>query len=267
MNFSVKTLLALGFAGTLAGAANAQLPTTYSQGDFLLGFREVGSTKSVVVDIGSISSFNTPQDFAIDLGSTLAAQYGSGWATNANVYFSLAETQSGRTSTVTSPEYLTGPNAGPATVWPRLTSSNSLSLQNDINNLGAEFTSSPGVESNTTDADAYANFMPGGTNDAGHANGNIAWGFFNPTTEGALDQGTAGVELDVIKLVPSTSGAPGTEEGDFTLSPDGNTLIFTPAGAVPEPSSFAAMAVIGALALLGFQVKKARKSSAKRQIA
>jgi hypothetical protein len=90
--------------------------------------------------------------------------------------------------------------------------------------------------------------MPGGPNDAGHANGGIAWGIFNPTTEGNFGQGTAGVELDTIQIPPGSTSAKGTEEGDFTLSADGNTLVFTPE--VPEPSSFAAVAVIGALALL-----------------
>jgi hypothetical protein len=261
MNFSVKTILALGCAGTLAATAGAQLPTTYTQGDFLLGFREIGNNNSVVVDLGPIASFSTTLDFSVNLGSTLSTQYGAGWASNSNVFFSLASTNTGKTNYVTSPEYLTGPNAGPATDWSRLTSTNSGTLQNKINTLGGEFTSA-GVVEPKSDANAYSNFMPGGTTDAGHATtGDVAWGFFSPTTEGTFDQGTAGVALDLIQLAPGTASQLGPDEGTFQISADGNTLSFTPQGAVPEPSSFAAMAVIGALALLGFQVKKSRKTT------
>ena len=259
-----KTLLALGCTGTLAATAHAQLPTTYSQGDFVLGFRDVGNNSSVAVDLGPIASFSTRQVFTINTGATLSAQYGSGFANNANVFFSLAETDSGDlTSYVTSPEYSTGPNAGPATIWSRLTTSNSRAFQNKINNFGNEFTSAGRVQLNT-DPNAYANFMPGGTTDAGHVTAaNISWGYFNPTSEGNLSQGTSGVALDLIQLVPGTG--PGTDLGIFQLSSDGNTLTYTP-NTVPEPSAYAAMA-LGALALLGFQISKARKSSTKKQSA
>ncbi len=263
MNHPVKTFLALGFAGTLAATASA-LPSTYSPGDFLLGFRQVGNTNSVVVDLGPIADFTSLQNFTINAGSTLSAQYGSGWATDSTVFSSLAATDSGdKTSFVTSPEYLTGPNAGPATVWPRLTPTNSTIFQNKINNLGNEFTSAGGVQAKT-DPNAYANFMPGGTTDAGHAtSGNIAWGFFNPTSEGNFDQGAAGVALDLIQLAPGSG--PGTDLGIFQLSGDGNTLTYTP-NVVPEPSSYAAT-TIGALALAGLLINQRRKSSAKEQAA
>ena len=261
--------------GTLAATANAQLPTTYNPGDFLLGFREVGSSNSVVVDLGSITNFNVPAVFAIDAGTTLAAQYNTTgtnpttWQTNPNVYFSLASTDPGDlTSYVTSPEYLTGPNAGPAQVWPRLSTPNSRIFQNKINAFGGEFTSAytttGGEVESKTDPNAYANFMPGGTTDAGHAGpANIAWGFFNPTSEGNFSQGTTGVALDLIQLVPGPGS--GNDLGFFQISPDGNTLTYTP-GVIPEPSSIVA-AVLGVLALGGFQLNKARKSSIKRQAA
>ena len=263
-----KTLLALGCAGTLAATADAQLPTTYTAGDFLLGFREVGSTSSVVVDLGAIASFTSTRSYAINLGSTLTTQYGSGYATNANVFFSLSSTDSGdRTSYVTSPEYLTGVNAGPAYVWGRVTNTNALILQNKINAFGAEFTSRGQVQPNT-DPDAYQNYMPGGTRDAGHATtGNVSYGFFNPTIEGNLGEGTSGVALDLIQLPAGSVNTPGNDLGIFQLSGDGNTLTFTPAALVPEPSSYAAAVLFGALAFLGFRMNKARKSSTKEQAA
>ena len=268
MNHPVtKTLLALGLAGTLAATASAQLPTSYTQGDFLLGFRQVGNTNSIVVDLGPIASFTSPQVFTINVEATLSAQYGSGWASDANVFFSLVGTDSGdNTNYVTSPDYLSGINAGPAKVWPRLTNTNSNIFQGKINTFGSEFTNRGQLEPKT-DANAYANFMPGGTTDAGHATtGNIAWGYFNPTSEGNLGQMTSGVALDLIKLAPGSG--PGSDLGIFQLSGDGNTLTYTP-NAVPEPSSLAALA-LGALALLGLhinKVNKARQASTREQAA
>ncbi len=229
-----------------------------------MGFRQVGNTNSVVVDIGPISNFTSPQNFTIGLGSTLSAQYGAGWASDFNVYFGVSETDSGdKGSFVTSPEYFTGPNAGPAKIFSRLTGTNSGILQNKINNLGNEFTSA-GIVQPKTDPNAFQNFMPGGTTDAGHAGpANISFAFFNPDIEGNFDQTTAGVGLDLIQVLPGSG--PGNDLGIFTLSGDGTTLSFTP-NVVPEPSTYA-MAVLGMLALLGFQLNKARKSSTKKQSA
>ena len=278
MNHPVtKTLLALGCAGTLTATANAQLPTTYTAGDFLVGFREVGNTNSVVVDIGPIANFTTAQVFAINAGATLNAQYGNTWEDNANVDFSLAATSTSttnRTNYVTSPEYLSGPNVGPAQVWSRQTNTVSGNFQSKISNLGSEFATAGEVQNSTTDPNAYQNFMPGGPTDAGHANAGIAWGYFNPTSEGNFGQGAStqsaafstGVALDLIQLQPGSG--PGNDLGIFQLSSDGNTLTYSPAGAsvVPEPSSVA-VSVLAGLALLGFQLNKARKSSTKGQVA
>ena len=159
-------------------------------------------------------------------------------------------------------------------IWSRLTNTNATIFQGKINTFGSEFTnvnnnlvaagdpaSNPQVQP-MTDPNAYANYMPGGSTDAGHAtSGNIAWGFFNPTSEGNFSQGTSGVDLNYIQLVPGTPGTPGTDEGIFQLSGDGNLLTFTPQALVPEPSSYVTLGVLGALALLGFQMNKRRQAS------
>ena len=277
--FALTPIMLVMTAAALSG------PTTYTgtNGDFILGFRQVGSTTSVLVDIGPITDFTAAQTFSLgSLGSVLSTNYGSGWATDANVYFSLAATTrpqdtTARTNYVTSAGYLTGINAGPAFIWGRLTNSTSLGLLNKITSAGNAFnTNSAALQSGTnavlepatsTDPDAYQNYMPGGTTDAGHATtGNDAYGFFNPTTEGNFGQGTSGVALDLIQLIPATGtsvNAPGNDLGIFQLSGDGNTLTF----AVPEPSSYAAVALFGVLAFLGFRMHKARKFSTEVQSA
>jgi hypothetical protein len=263
--FAAMAILAAAGAVLEPSSATAQVTYTNSNGDFLLGFRQVGSTNSILLDIGPISSFTSVQNFNLgNVTSILSTQFGAGWATDQNVFFSLAATtrpgDATRTNYMTSPETTGGAEAVP---WNRLTSTNSLTLQNKVIAMGNAYNgfsaqqaagNSAVVEPNTT-ADAYLNYMPGGTSDAGHANGNIAFGFFNPTTEGNFGNGTGGITLDLIQLVPG-AGA-GVDLGDFTIN--GNTLTFTPDSfeAVPEPSTWA-MAVLGILGLVIIRVRAMR---------
>ena len=232
--FSTPTLLkALLFLAApvvlvLAVAPSANVASyTNTNGDFILGFREVGSTSSLLVDIGPIADFTTAQTFSLGaFGNLLASTYGSNWATTLNVYFSLAATSRPQDGTVlvnyvTSPEY---PASGVAAkVWPRLTQTNSGILQNKIIQCGEDFnlftvqSGTNAVLEPSTSPDAYQNFMPGGTTDAGHATqGNIGWGFFNPTPEGNFQDGATGVVLHLIQLVPGAGS--GTDLGTFVLT-------------------------------------------------
>ena len=66
----------------------------------------------------------------------------------------------------------------------------------------------------STSPDAYQNFMPGGTTDAGHATqANIGWGFFNPTPEGTSRTGRPASILHLIQLIPGSGN--GTDLGNF----------------------------------------------------
>ena len=221
--------------------------TTYDNtaGDFILGFRQVGSTSSILADIGPITDFTTTQTFSLGaFGSLLSSTYGSDWATNPDVFFSLAATTRPQDGTatvnyVTSPEY-PADGAG-AVVWSRLTQTNSNILKNKIIKCGTTYnvftvqSGTSAVLEPSTSPDAYQNFMPGGTTDSSHAtSGNIGWGYFNPTPEGSFKNGATGVILHLIQLIPGSG--PGTDLGNFVLSADGNTLTFTPASpASPTP--------------------------------
>jgi hypothetical protein len=166
------------------------------------------------------------------VGSLLASTFGANWATSSTVWFSVASTASvftDKTNYMTSAGYTGGPDP---TIWNRIGTSPSTSLKNKVIAEGVQynaFTGSLGrVEPQATAPDGYKEYMPGGTNDAGHANGDIAYGYFNPTTEGNFQSGTAGVFLALIRLAATPVGTPGDVLGRFTLSSDGNTLTFTP---------------------------------------
>ena len=226
------TALALVATAMVAPSARAQATYDYTHGDFLIGFRKEGNTNSVLADIGPITDFSQGHTFPLgNVGTLLSSTFGANWATNSTVWFSVASTApvfTDKTNYMTSAGY-TG--VQDPTIWNRI-GSPSTSLKNKVIAQGNQynaFSGSPGVvEPQATAPDGYREYMPGGTNDAGHANGDIAYGFFNPTTEGNFQFGTAGVFLTLIRLAATPVGTPGDVLGRFTLSSDGNTLTFTP---------------------------------------
>jgi hypothetical protein len=235
------TALALVATITLASSARAQVTYDSANGDFLIGFRQQGNTNSILADIGPILDFSVTQTFSLgNIGTLLSSTFGSNWANDPTVFMSIASTQSpalGRTN------YVTFSDQVRTTPWNRLTNTNSGTLQNKIVAMGNQYNTfagqqTPGnpavIEAQAQAPDGYREYMPGGTNDAGHATGNIGFGFFNPTTEANFGGGIAGIGLHLEMLAPG-SGA-GTVLGDFSLSQDASLLTFSP---VPEPSSFA----------------------------
>jgi hypothetical protein len=246
----VKTaLLVTASLAIVASSARAQVIYNNANGDFLLGFRQTGSTNSVLLDIGPIANFNVMQTFSLgNVATLLSSTFGAGWATDANVWFSLAATT--RPGDAANTNYMTRASAVP---WNRLTNTNSAILQNKVIAQGNQYNAfsgqqtlgNPGViEAQALAPDGYREYHPGGTNDAGHANGNISYGFFNPETEANFGGGIPGLQLALIQLVPGTG--PGTNLGFFSLSADGGTLTFSP---IPEPSTYA-LAVLGLAGLL-----------------
>ncbi len=247
-NFIKMTLLALAGAALMATSAKAQV--VYSNGDFLLGFRQVGSANDVLVDIGTFD-VNSNHIFSNlgNLGATLATTFGVGWATDMNVFFSIGATTAGSSHVnfVTAPHNNGDPQPTP---WNNLSTGNSIALSNKFFAQGTaynQFTQTmgnPAVVQPNSSTDSYAAYMPGGVNDAGHANGNIAYGFFNPTTENNFGAGVANAFLNLYQLTPG--GGQSQLLGFFSLSADGNTLSYM---AIPEPSTYA-LAVFSLAGLL-----------------
>jgi hypothetical protein len=175
----LAAIIALIAAATavVAPSATAQVIYNSSNGDFLIGFRQEGNTNSVLADIGPIVDLTGSHTFPLgDLGTRMSATFGANWATDATVWFSLAATN--RPGDVARTNYVTLWSQIRPTPWNRLTSTNSLNLQNKVIAMGNQYNAflsqqTPGnpavVEPQAMAPDGYREYMPGGTNDAGHA--------------------------------------------------------------------------------------------------
>jgi len=235
----LTAILAFAMAAATQVPPSASAQYDYTNGDFLVGFRKEGNSNSVLADIGPISDFTQSHTFPLgNVVSLLSSTFGANWATDPTVWFSVASTAptfADKTNYVTSGSY---PGVRTATIWNRIGTASSTSLKNKVIAQGNQynaFSGSPGVvEPQAMASDGYKEYMPGGTNDAGHANGDIAYGYFNPTTEANFGcGGTASVALWLIRLVPTPVGTLGEVLGTFTLSADGSTLTYTPAPNLP----------------------------------
>ncbi len=227
------TALAVIATAIIASSAKAQVIYNSANGDFLIGFRKEGNTNSVLADIGPIANLTTSHTFPLgDLATKMSATFGANWATNETVWFSLAATN--RPGDAARTNYVTYSDQIRQTPWNRLLSGTSLALQNKVIAMGNQYnqfssqqTGGPAVvEPQSQAPDGYREYMPGGTNDAGHAEGNISFGYFNPDDEANFSGGVVNAPLHLIQLVPGSG--PGTDLGTFTLSSDGSTLTFTP---------------------------------------
>ena len=102
MKFNSKkaiTLLAvagLAFASTAVHAAT----TAYTTGDLILGFRQTGATSSLLVNIGQAGGYRdgtTTGNLSLgNLGADLTSLFGSGWSSDATVFWGVVGSCSSR---------------------------------------------------------------------------------------------------------------------------------------------------------------------------
>lgn len=264
------TALALAFAGALAASAQAQVFTSYTSGDLLLGFEQSGNAQNYLVDIGSAANFSKTATLSLSLSTTdLTAIFGASWASNsaANlVQWGVVGNDQGQTIPANqdgvSIFYTKGEAVlGTPSEAPIRGSSSALNvLSNKIQALdsgsgGYDGTlstanSAKGIIQSSSAANSWSSFNPSTT-----AFG-IGTGIEQPATGSAT--GPTNSKLDLWEVDTKTgANQPATLLGYLSLG-TGGVLNFTGvnAAAVPEPASYA----LGGIALLLFIVLKRRKS-------
>jgi hypothetical protein len=257
-----KVLTAAVAAAVLSGAS-AMAQFSYQNGDLMVAFGNGGAT-DVIVNLGSISSFQQGNAFSEDLSGVLDTVFGS---VNSSVYWSVF----GVNDTSISPSDSTVTQTSPYTVWGTLARSDA-SVQNSTPNVSGNVYSqhqtvseiktvsnltspsaassglivnytTPGIVEVSTSLGGFSSLVNSSSNPLGGDWGGT-WAY-NMLNEGA----------GVSDFYQNDPGNPLTTSatylGDFSLSSSG-VLTFNP---VPEPSTWAMMGS-GFLALLAIRRRK-----------
>jgi len=254
-NMFKRSFLALaGVAGMAFLAQSGQASTlTYTSGDLLVGFTDSSDSNDYVIDLGSASTFiNATGTLSLgNIGADLTAVFGSGWATDGSVNWSLAGTtyNTGGAGLGTYVNFLSQAESTPGTAktpWAGLATGGR-------NNLASKIAAASGVSAGS----GYGGQIGNATNPAGliqSATALNSWttdmanGFTSGhTITGNFANGAAGTVLDVDQMSTSTNGT-GTDLGTLTIDSSGN-LTFTSANAAPEPSTYALLGLSGLLVL------------------
>lgn len=236
-----RGLLAVALAVT--ATAHATNVPQYNTGDLLLGFYETGFAKDYVVDLGNVSTdiassftlLNTNTHLAADL----AAVFGPNWYTNGLLYWGMAAS-----NTVSKEIWASNPNATPWTG----DSAQGVGAQ-DVATMGGAYGNAP-----QNNGELYSKGLVQTASDSGSwvslaspnaGNNNLSLDTFGGSSGdlGINDLVTNSIRFEDVKAV---NNKPGADTGSFAINSTGD-LSFT-STAVPEPSTFAAIA--GGAALL-----------------
>ena len=270
LKFASASLIAFGTATALQAVTPA--PVVYTTDDLFLGFRATagtGATSDYLVDIGQASNFRDATSiFTVgglgSISTDLIAIFGSGWYSRSDLFWSISGTpgttawtsgtgtDNGKTLYATSEEPTPGTQSSP---WLGAASGAQGTATGKMVSLAQQFVastsgsatncttnSSVDIIQNTSDANSYASFMPGGNN----SDTTDAFKTFNPTVEGSFANGTAGSVLDLYRI-PVGYGVAAPTLGTFQIN-NSAALTFTPKG-VPEPSSLGLFAAASAILL------------------
>jgi hypothetical protein len=249
MKRKILTTALVALAGLTLLSQSVQAQLTYSADDLFIGFQKAGSLNSYVINIGQASLYNLPgASFTLSsgsIGADLTAVFGSGWATDASLYWGVAGTpgssiaggDQANTLYASKAESLYGTQETPY---------NRAINQNIPRAEIVNFTSSYAGAANATNpkgmiqSTSIANDWQEFNNSSG-----TSFGYFDGL-EGNFAAGVGGTALDLFRM-QSGSTALGTYRGTFTINGSG-LISFSgaPPSAVPEPSTYAMLA-LGAL--------------------
>lgn len=283
----ILAALATGFA-LLAIPAQAQSTITAGFNDLVLGFRATsgtGSTLNLEVDLGSISQFQSPSSSSFTLtrlsALDLTSTYGSSWnASGTTVTWGIVGTTGAtaagtggvpaKTLWATKPWDVSGATDVAGTAWNR---GSTFAQQAPANAIATLFTGANALNGATSTANsAFSAVFTAGTPNSDSTwssldlkTANVSFGYFNPTVDQTADFSLAqGSYLlsDLYQITPGSGAS--TYLGTFGLKADGTLTFATSSSffttAVPEPSTYAAIA--GALALGLVVIRRRRQAAA-----
>jgi hypothetical protein len=244
--------------------AHAQNTVSTSSGDLILAFRTNDNAiqEDLEVDLGPYSDFtNLAAGTVLNLNlngsfygvngglaaADLGTVFGNNWDTLTDLVWSVAG-QNDPTGAASTDLYVTFTPADGATVsqksgsTQRTAGARLVNIQEGLSGvLSLSSTEAGELASNAASQANYSGAI------RGNGTVNKDYGYFTPSTE-ALYSDSSSSSLDLFSLIHGGTGA-GSDLGTFTLDSAGD-FSFTAAGAVPEPSTYAALALGGAALLL-----------------
>jgi len=270
----------LAIAGTVALAASASAQTvTYTNGDLLVGFRAsggVGSDTTFVYNLGSSVSYRDGLFSGVraNVGTQLSATYGADWYTRSDVSWGVIGAVNNLNpqldttvvngdpgSTLYASKAATGIQTstawGSGTAFTRSQVVSAATQVVSFTHTGSQVAGTFAFQTaaaNTGGLGAFVNTSA--TNDyANYTTPSADFSLFTGGIEGTFGTSTEFAYLDLYRVLASTSGASptgtvgrGSYETTFSINSAGQISV---ASAIPEPSSFASIAGVIALGVIG----------------
>jgi len=254
------------FAGGLALAslsASAQLASNH----LILGFRSTSSSTNVVVDLGLISQFTSPSSSTFTISSLASADlvsaYGANWATSGAVSWGIIGTNGLRTPT----NYASASRSAvdsPTTPYEALSASSLADLKAQIGAVTTAFNNAVNLGGSVSTNSASTVFLPGSWSETEDATPSVSFGWLDTTSfQNVLSLSGGGWAVsDLYQMSQNTEGV---YIGSFGLNAAGEFVFSTSAStfsAVPEPSTYAAIAGVLALGFVAFRRRQAKALAA-----
>lgn len=267
---NTKTLASALVAVAAVQLASAQT-TTWNAGDLIVGFRSTNGaeTNSLMINVGSVFAIRDGGSFSVNINSQLTSVYGADWFTSGQVNFGAISSAYATNSTDT-----TAPNGDPGrtTYYTQRTSTVGFSGADSADQLGTSARSTFNTNALSLINGAFG--FTGQTN-LGNNSASVANSFSNSwagKTSGTTDFGVFGspnevdavinnetTYVDLFRMLNYTTNAVspayaqvantvGTAQFIATIQITSDGTLST--SAIPEPSSFAALAGVAALGLV-----------------
>jgi hypothetical protein len=270
MNSTTKTFVASACALACASLASA---ATFTAGDLLIAFRSTSVNNVFFYNVGSSVGFrdNGSQGQVADIGTHLENTFGAGWFTDSDVSWGIIGVRNSSDPTPvfgSPPAVVNGdPSAtlyaskststpGASTAWGTYVEAQMVSsgtAMRGVLDVGANSFINQTAVANSNDRGVVQATALTTWDD--QTNLGADFNLFNGGLEGSFNTGTEFAYLDVYRILATNTGASpsgtlglGSYETTFSINASGEVFAVD-VSAVPEPSTYAALAGFAALGL------------------